>query len=82
MSDVPIPRADTGSTPVSSTFSLFGFLCVLENDENLRLEDELELKVRPRDSETIALQMPKETLGSFKKVANQRDMSSDALLKF
>lgn len=51
-------------------------------DENLGLEDELELKVRPRDSETIALQIPKETLESIKKVASQRDMSPDALLKF
>ena len=50
-------------------------------DDSLELEDALELKVRPREAETVSLQIPKDTLASLKKVAEQRDMSLDALLK-
>jgi hypothetical protein len=50
-------------------------------DDSLELEDALELKVRPREAETVSLQIPKDTLASLKKVAEQRDMALDALLK-
>ncbi len=49
-------------------------------DEDLELQ--AELKVRPRDSEMIAIQIPKDTLESLKKVAAQRDLPTEALLKF
>ncbi|NET37536.1 MAG: hypothetical protein F6K19_36855 [Cyanothece sp. SIO1E1] len=42
----------------------------------------LELRVRPQESETVSIQIPKNTLESLEKVANQRDMSLEALLKF
>ncbi len=48
---------------------------------NSELEETIGLTVRLRDSETVSLQIPKDTLASLKKVAEQRDMSLDALLK-
>jgi hypothetical protein len=51
-------------------------------DDDLDLGEELELRVHPRESETILIQVPKETLESLRKVAAQRDMSLEALLKF
>ena len=44
--------------------------------------EEWELKLHPRQSETISLEIPKDTRESLKKVANSRDMSFKALLKF
>lgn len=51
-------------------------------DEDLELPEELELKVRPRESETVSIRIPKDTLESLKKIAVQRDMPLEALLKF
>jgi len=51
-------------------------------DEALELETELELRIRPRDSETIAIQVPKDVLESLNRMAAQRDMPLEALLKF
>jgi len=51
-------------------------------DDDLELEQELELKVHPRESETVSIQIPSGTLESLKKAAIQRDMPLDALLKF
>jgi len=51
-------------------------------DEDLELEADLELRVRPRESEGISMQIPKDTLASLRKVAAQRDMPLEALLKF
>jgi len=45
------------------------------------LEQDLELKVRPRDSDTVSLRIPKDTLESLHQVARQKDMSLEALLK-
>jgi len=45
------------------------------------LEQDLELRVRPRDSETVPLKIPKDTLESLHKVARQKDMSLEASLK-
>lgn len=51
-------------------------------DQAMESGDNLELKIRPRESETVSIRIPKDTLESLKKVATQRDMSLDALLKF
>ncbi|UBF27909.1 hypothetical protein K9N68_08430 [Kovacikia minuta CCNUW1] len=51
-------------------------------NEDLELEKNLELRVHPRESETVSIQIPKDTLDSLKKVAAQRDMPLEALLKF
>lgn len=51
-------------------------------DESFELGEDLELRVRPRESETVSIQIPKDTLESLRKVAAQRDMSLEALLKF
>jgi uncharacterized DUF497 family protein len=45
-------------------------------------EEEPLLSVRPRETEVIALAIPKDTLASLRQVAAQREMSEQALLKF
>ncbi len=45
-------------------------------------DEELELHLKPRATETISINIPTETLKSLKKVAVNRDMSLEALLKF
>ncbi|MBD2299034.1 hypothetical protein H6G28_10535 [Nostoc sp. FACHB-190] len=40
------------------------------------------LQLRPRSHETVSLEIPKDTLESLKKIADSRDMSCEALLKF
>ncbi|GAB4182825.1 MAG: hypothetical protein Fur006_19090 [Coleofasciculaceae cyanobacterium] len=44
--------------------------------------EEFELCLRPRVTETVSIKIPTDTLESLKKVAASRDMSMDALLKF
>jgi hypothetical protein len=44
-------------------------------------EDEYTFKLHPRLEETISLDIPKDTLAAIKKVAANRDMSYEALLK-
>ena len=44
-------------------------------------EEEFELNFRPRPTETVSIEIPKDTLDSLKKVAASRDMSYQALLK-
>lgn len=51
-------------------------------DDSLSLNGEVELRIHPRESETVSIQIPKQTLESLNKVAAQRDMPLDALLKF
>jgi len=41
-----------------------------------------ELQIKPRPTETVSLQIPKDTLKSLQEVADYRDMSVEALLKF
>jgi len=48
----------------------------------MKKPEELELHIRPRPSETISIELPKDTLDSLKKVAAQRDMSYQALMKW
>ena len=43
---------------------------------------DLDLHIRPRPTETVSLDIPKDTLESLKKVATKRDMTPQALLKF
>ncbi len=45
-------------------------------------DEELELYLRPRATQTVSINIPTDTLRSLKKVAANRDMTLDALLKF
>jgi transcriptional regulator of met regulon len=45
-------------------------------------EEESILQLHPRPHETVSLDIPKDTLESLKKIADSRDMSCEALLKF
>jgi hypothetical protein len=45
-------------------------------------EGEHLLSVRPRETEVVALPIPKDTLASLRQVAAQREMSEQALFKF
>jgi hypothetical protein len=45
-------------------------------------DEELELYLKLRETETVSIKIPKETLESLKKVAANRDMSLEGLLKF
>lgn len=45
-------------------------------------EKQVELRIRPREVETVSLEIPKDALESLEKVAATRDMSCHALLKF
>jgi len=42
----------------------------------------LKLHIRPRETDTVSIEMPRDTLESLKKVAASRDMSYQALVKF
>lgn len=45
-------------------------------------DEELQLHLKPRATETVSLNIPTDTLASLKKVAASRDMTVEALLKF
>lgn len=45
-------------------------------------ESEIKLQLRPRTAETVSLNIPIDTLASLEKIAANRDMSVEALLKF
>ena len=45
-------------------------------------KEEFELHIRPRPTEPVTLEIPKDALESLKKVAAKRGMSYQALLKF
>ncbi len=45
-------------------------------------ESEIKLQLRSRITETVSIQIPTDTLESIKKIAANRDMSVEALLKF
>ena len=44
-------------------------------------DEEFELRLRPRVTETVSIEIPADTLESLNKVAASRDMSMEALLK-
>lgn len=46
------------------------------------LEQEMQLQIHPRPKETVSIEIPKDTLESLQKIADSRDMSLSALLKF
>ncbi|MEC4814364.1 MAG: hypothetical protein SAK29_13970 [Scytonema sp. PMC 1069.18] len=48
----------------------------------MELEEEFILKLHRRPQETVFVEIPKDTLESLKKIAENRDMSVEALLKF
>jgi hypothetical protein len=45
-------------------------------------EEEIKLQLRPRTAEIVSLNIPTDTLASLEKIAANRDMSVQALLKF
>jgi hypothetical protein len=45
-------------------------------------EAEIKLQFRPRITETVSIEIPTDTLESLTKIAANRDMSVEALLKF
>ncbi len=45
-------------------------------------EEEIKLQLRPRTAEIVSLNIPIDTLASLDKIATNRDMSVEALLKF
>jgi predicted DNA binding CopG/RHH family protein len=44
-------------------------------------EEEIKLRLRPRKVKTVSIKIPTDTLASLKKVASNRDMSYQALIK-
>ncbi|MEK7442052.1 MAG: hypothetical protein AABZ78_14740 [Chloroflexota bacterium] len=44
--------------------------------------EEFKLKLHPRAKESVTFDVPKDTLESLKKIAQSRDMSVEALIKF
>jgi hypothetical protein len=50
-------------------------------DESFELPTDLELRVHPRESETVSIRIPKDTLESLERVAAQREMPLEALLR-
>jgi len=47
-----------------------------------QIEEDIKLKIKPRATETVLLQIPVDVMRSLEEVAASRDMSIDALLKF
>lgn len=45
-------------------------------------EEELTLHLRPRPTETVSLEIPKDTVEALQRVAASRDMTTQALLRF
>ena len=46
------------------------------------VDEALELKIRPRETETVSIQIPKDTLQSLEHIAKRKDMALPALLRF
>ncbi|MDJ0728738.1 MAG: hypothetical protein QNJ33_01980 [Crocosphaera sp.] len=44
--------------------------------------EEITLNIKPRPSENVSISIPKDTLESLKTIADNQDMSLEALLKF
>jgi len=54
----------------------------MKKPEEVDPVNNLDLIFRPREKETVPVEIPKDTLASLQKVAATRDMSSQALIKF
>jgi hypothetical protein len=52
------------------------------NSKIERAEEGFELKLKPRPSKKVTLQIPEDTLESLEKIAATRDTSVEALIKF
>ncbi|HAA33306.1 MAG TPA: hypothetical protein DCE56_43265 [Cyanobacteria bacterium UBA8553] len=61
---------------------LLVLLLVLNGNYMNKSDEEFEWRLRPRETETVSIEIPSDTLESLKKVATSRDMSMEALLKF
>ena len=48
----------------------------------MKKTNEYNLRIRPRDSAVVSINIPKDTLEALRQVALKRDMSNTALLKF
>ncbi len=48
----------------------------------MKNREEYKLTIRPRESESVTINVPIDTLASLRKIAAIRDMSEQALLKF
>ena len=48
----------------------------------IKTEETLKLPIRPRETDTVSIEILRDTLESLKKVAASRDMSYQALVKF
>lgn len=46
------------------------------------VEEKFDLELRPRETEKVSIKIPKDVLKALKQVAENRDMSAQALLKF
>jgi len=44
-------------------------------------EETVELKINPRETESVTIEIPKDVLEALQRVSTQRDMSAEALLK-
>jgi hypothetical protein len=47
----------------------------------MKSPDDMELRIRPRPTETVTIDIPTDTLETLKQVAASRDMSYQALIK-
>lgn len=45
-------------------------------------EEKFDIEFRPRETEKVSIKIPKDALKALKQVAENRDMSAHALLKF
>ncbi len=52
-----------------------------QTDQTPKAEEGFDLKVRSRNSKSVTLRIPADTLASLEKIAAGRDMSVNALLK-
>jgi len=54
----------------------------MKKTEEIDPVDNLKIKFYPRETDTISIEIPKDTIANLKKIASRRDMSDQALLKF
>ncbi len=45
-------------------------------------EEAVELKIKPRETESVTVEIPKDVLEALRRVSSYKDMSMEALLKF
>ena len=77
-----IARSMSESDDKCESLALLVLLLVLNGNYMNKSDEEFELRLRPRVTETVSIEIPADTVESLKKVAASRDMSMEALLKF